>query len=270
MSDKTLDSAAASASTELKGDQPAITNSKRVWILVIVALLLIWLLIKVVEVLSVSAPVDRATASEFSTPSSSEPADASSIKTLQSVANNKPAIDIQAAPNRPRAVIRAPEESLTPKQYQQRLLLAKQEATLAEQSSRARVEQLQRVLLPADDELESLAKVEVGYVVERWREAWSKGDIDRYLSSYSAAFTPSNHLTLDAWRAHRRSRVKPQKKIVLGLSDFDIAVLNQLNAAVIEFTQHYQSGSYIETSRKRLSLAKQQGAWKIISEVELD
>jgi len=163
-----------------------------------------------------------------------------------------------------------PEESLTPEQKARRLLLAKQQAEFAERASQARVKQLQQALLPANDELESLVRVEVGYLVERWREAWSNGDVDRYLSSYSSEFTPADKQPLEAWKSNRRSRIYPQRNIRVDLSEFKVSMLEELNSGVVEFNQRYQSGDFIENSRKRLSLAKQDGEWKITSEVELN
>ena len=112
-------------------------------------------------------------------------------------------------------------------------------------------------------------KVEISYVLERWREAWSNGDVDTYLLAYSEDFVPANNLALAAWRSARRNRVTPEKKIILKMSDFNVTMTNGLNEAVIEFDQRYQSGSYIENSRKQLSLIKQDGDWLITKEIEL-
>jgi murein L,D-transpeptidase YafK len=183
----------------------------------------------------------------------------------QSVAQH----DAQAAANSNREFTQAPEESLTAEQRAGRLLLAKQQAEAAAELSQARVEQLEQVLLPAEDELKSLAKVEVSYMVERWREAWSSGDLKTYLLSYSPNFKPANDLSFDQWRAKRMYRVTPEKNITIELDDFEVVMLEQLSSAVVEFNQHYQSGSYAETSRKQLRLSKEQGGWKIMAEIEL-
>ena len=161
------------------------------------------------------------------------------------------------------------ENNLSEQQQAELLLQAKQQAQNAEQASKARVEQLEQVLAPELDELKSLMKVEISYVLERWREAWSNGDIETYLQTYSDQFVPANDLALATWRSARRNRVTPEKKIVLRLSDFEVTMTNGLNEAVIEFDQRYQSGSYIDNSRKQLSLIKQNGDWRITQELEL-
>jgi len=150
------------------------------------------------------------------------------------------------------------------------LLQAKQQAEAAEQLSQARVEQLEQVLLPVGDELESLIKVEVGYVVERWREAWATGNVDDYLITYGANFIPANNLELARWKQQRRARVTPEKQIELSLSEFDINMDEELNESTIDFNQRYQSGGYVENSRKRLTLQKEDGTWKIVRELELE
>ncbi len=160
-------------------------------------------------------------------------------------------------------------DQLSPEQQAALLLQAKNESEVAEQLSQARVEQLESVLLPVGDELESLVKVEVGYIVDRWREAWATGNIDDYLISYGTNFVPANDLSLVDWKKQRRSRVKPQKQIELSLSEFDISMSDSLDQATVDFNQGYKSGSYVENSRKRLTLKKEDGTWKIVSEREL-
>ena len=250
-------------------------SRKRVWTLSIVALLFVLLLVKLFGVFSVTEPNTQVSviipeSNESAASDDSSPSLASLINMSQGAGKSEAPANVQDISNSPQVFTETAEELLTEEQKARRLLLAKQQAEAAEQLSQARVEQLEKVLLPADDELESLVKVEVGYVVERWREAWSKGDIDNYLLSYSSDFTPPKGLTFEAWKANRKFRVKPEKNISLELSDFEVAMLEELSSGVVEFTQRYQSGSYVERSRKRLSLVKQDGEWKITSEVELN
>lgn len=244
-------------------------SAKRRWTLAIVMLMFALLLLNVFGLLSPQDSNSRISVvvPEFSAPTAKEgetPSLASLIN-LPPVAGNR---EVQA--NAPRAYVASYQEQLTPQQRDKRLALAKQQAERAERASQARVEQLDRLLSPVGGELESLRRVEVGYVIERWREAWSNGDVDSYLLNYSPGFTPSNDLTLEAWKANRRYRVKPEKKISVELSNFDIAMIGELNTGVIEFNQRYKSGGYVENSRKRLNLVKEQGSWKITSEVEVN
>lgn len=261
-----------------------IANSKRVWTLAIAGLLAVVFLLRAFGILGTSEQTAHVSVvdpgskqleskqleSDAELPlSKPAPTLASLISMPQGAGEKATSVGVQAVSNSNREIIRVPEESLNAEQLARRLLLAKQQAEAAAQISQARVEQLEQVLLPAEDELESLLKVEVSYRVERWREAWSSGDLNGYLLSYSSNFKPENDLSLKQWRAERRSRISPEKDIVIELDDFDVVMLEQLGSVVVEFNQHYQAGSYVEKSRKRLNLAKEQGAWKIMAEVEL-
>ena len=255
------------------------SNPKRTWIVVTILLLLL-IILSLLSLGVFNAPQlgqrSDVVVPEFNSPElpdDSSPSLASLINMPQGNSGSQVSSDVQAnvqvASNSPLVLESTVGELLTPEQKARRLLLAKQESEVAEKASQARVEQLERVLLPVEDELESLVKIEVGYVVERWREAWSKGDVDTYLLSYSTDFTPVNDLTLDAWVASRKRRVKPEKNISVELNDFDITMLEETGSGIVEFNQRYQSGDYVESSRKRLELVKEQDSWKIISEVEL-
>ena len=269
-------------------------NSKRIWTLAIIALLVAVVLLRAFGVLSRSEQTaqvslvvpeherheseqpgseqlgsKRVESDEVSSQSKPAPALASQISMPQGAGEKAISDSAQASSNANREFTQATVESLNPEQRARQLLLAKQQAEAAAQISQARVEQLEQVLLPADDELKSLVKIEVSYMVERWREAWSSGDLDEYLLNYSSNFKPENDLSLTQWQAERQSRVTPEKDIVIELNDFEVIMLEQLSSVVVEFNQHYQTGSYVEDSRKRLSLAKEQGAWKIMAEVEL-
>jgi hypothetical protein len=247
-------------------------SSKRVWTLSIVALLLVLLVLKALGIFSVSEQATQVTVvvpEPKPTPGQPSARIASSIGMPQDVDQRNSSTNLQAAPSSTREFTQAPDKLLTPEQRARQLLQAKQQAKAAAQLSQARVAQLEQALLPAEQELESLVKIELGYMLERWREAWSAGDLSAYLLSYSAEFKPSNELSFAQWKDVRKSRVSPQKKISVELGDFEVAMLDQLNSGVVEFNQRYQSGDYVENSRKRLSLVKEQGAWKITSEVEL-
>jgi hypothetical protein len=255
-------------------------NNKRTWALIAIVLVCILMLLKVVGIdggsssehrIGVVVPeFDQAIDQQMETRLSRDNQTSDSIPSLASLINMPQGVDNARSREGASEVFASYEKPLTPEQKARQLAQAKQEAEQAERLSQARIEQLDRALSPADDELESLVKIEVGYVLEQWREAWEKGDLEAYLTSYSANFTPSNKLTVDAWKANRRARVTPEKKISVELTNFDITMLDQLSSGVIEFQQRYESGSYRETSRKQIKLAREQGAWKITSEVELN
>ncbi len=162
------------------------------------------------------------------------------------------------------------QPALTLEQQKQQVKLAKQQAEAAAEQSQAKVEQIETTLSPDPLERESLAKVEVGYAIEQWRDAWSKGDVQTYLRQYSPSFKPSTGLSVDEWEAQRIVRVSPSKNINLVLTDFDMSFSAQLTKASVEFQQSYTAGAYSETSYKQLVLSKGASGWKIIAEITLE
>lgn len=129
---------------------------------------------------------------------------------------------------------------------------------------------MSKSLSPDRAELESLAKVEVSYLVEQWRNAWEAGVSDVYLSYYSDKFTPGSGQSLTQWQKQRRLRVVPSKNIELALEDFNVSFDDDIENSTVTFGQLYRSGDYSERSRKQLVLSKEQEVWKIISEAEIN
>lgn len=130
--------------------------------------------------------------------------------------------------------------------------------------------QTQDSIAPGRAELESLAKVEVSYLIEQWRNAWQAGVSDIYLSYYSERFAPSSGQNLRQWQQQRRLRVVPSKNIELALDDFSVSFDTNIENSTVTFGQLYRSGEYSELSRKQLVLSKEQEAWKIVSETEIN
>ena len=150
------------------------------------------------------------------------------------------------------------------------LLLARiQEETVAQENIN-RFEKFEETLAADRSEFESLTKVEVSYLIEQWRKAWEAGMVDIYLAYYSDRFVPANSMTREAWSSTRRDRVRPDKQIQLNLSNFDVVFDDRFENSTVEFDQEYRSGSYYEKSRKQLVLSKEDQAWKILTEIELN
>jgi len=123
---------------------------------------------------------------------------------------------------------------------------------------------------PQTAKLNSQTKVEVSYLIEQWRNAWEAGVSDVYLSYYSDQFTPSYGQSLARWQEQRRLRVVPSKNIELALKDVEVSFDPNTQTSTVTFAQIYTSGDYSEQSRKQLVLLKDKGAWKIMSETEIN
>ncbi|MBX2868499.1 MAG: hypothetical protein KTR18_07465 [Acidiferrobacterales bacterium] len=101
--------------------------------------------------------------------------------------------------------------------------------------------------------------------VKSWASAWSDRDVDRYLSHYSAGFTPRNNLSIEEWKKQRYGRLRWREFIIVKPSRYRIE-LND-NVATVNFNQYYKSERFEDTIRKTLKLKKENGQWRITHEL---
>ena len=118
--------------------------------------------------------------------------------------------------------------------------------------------------------LESLLKVDMGYRIERWVDAWETGLSDYYLDFYSSSFEPQGDLSYSTWVEQRKSRVKPEKKIKIVLSNINVGFSSDMTRSVVTMDQHYQSHSFSEHIMKKMVWVKEKASWKIVSEQQID
>lgn len=162
------------------------------------------------------------------------------------------------------------EKPLTPEELERQIVLAKQQAELAQKANEQRRQRLEKSLNSAESELQSLLKLDISYEIDQWKRAWEAGDSARYLSFYSNSFKPNEGLSLKAWSEQRKQRVVPSKKVRLEMSDFDVSFDQKNTRSTVNFTQLYSSGNYSDTVRKQLVLLKESQRWKIIAENEIN
>jgi len=107
--------------------------------------------------------------------------------------------------------------------------------------------------------------------IDVWRQDWSSLDTSAYLAHYHENFQ-SGKYNLKKWRNYK-TKVNQRKKFI----DVNITNMSALHdpttwdegeITVVEFTQHYQSNNYKDTSQKRLYLARDhdKAPWKILIE----
>jgi Flp pilus assembly protein TadD/ketosteroid isomerase-like protein len=112
---------------------------------------------------------------------------------------------------------------------------------------------------PAADASEDVIKA-----VNAWAAAWSKKDVDGYLSSYAKDFkTPGGEARAD-WEDGRRKRITAPKSISVAV-DAPKVTLNG-DQATVTFRQSYRSDLVKSTGGKTLVLAKVGGRWLIQQE----
>ena len=107
------------------------------------------------------------------------------------------------------------------------------------------------------------------FFLERWAEAWSNQDIEKYLSFYSEDFIPAGGLDRSEWVAQRRDRLQRPDKISVTLVDVDVR--DEVDGLVqIEVIQDYVSERYSDRTRKLFDLRRSADGWNIERERTLE
>lgn len=121
---------------------------------------------------------------------------------------------------------------------------------------------------PAEMQAASQAQAERNAVrqsLQDWANAWSTKDMQTYMNAYSDNYSPSNGQTRTAWVQGRRAALNDPQWIKIELSDIDVSVLDA-DRALATFNQHYESNSYEDRERKRVTLVHEDGGWRIVRE----
>lgn len=110
---------------------------------------------------------------------------------------------------------------------------------------------------------------EVRALVENWRTAWSRRDVNAYLGHYSAQFEPASGQPQAQWAANRRTIIASRADIQVGIRDLRIKRIDDRSMSVA-FLQDYAAGKYRETAKpKILRLHREDNGWRIVSEQTL-
>jgi tetratricopeptide (TPR) repeat protein len=101
--------------------------------------------------------------------------------------------------------------------------------------------------------------------VDAWAAAWSKQDVDGYLSFYSAEFKPADGESRKSWEATRRERVSTPKSIDVKIGKASVKFTDSTHATV-KFRQSYRASHHRSTASKTLLMVKADGNWRILEE----
>ncbi len=100
--------------------------------------------------------------------------------------------------------------------------------------------------------------------VGNWAEAWSRQDVEAYLSHYAPDFAPGQ-LSHSDWEKQRRARLTGPKFIMVAI-DEPVVSFSGDSSAEVRFLQHYQSDTINSKGYKTLTLSKLGGRWLIVRE----
>ena len=101
--------------------------------------------------------------------------------------------------------------------------------------------------------------------VNNWADAWSKQDVDAYLSYYADEFTPAGDLSRATWVEQRQIRLRQPKSIKVSVLNPSILMHGNEHAQV-NFVQNYQSDTLNDKINKTLLMRKMNDQWLIIQE----
>ena len=113
-------------------------------------------------------------------------------------------------------------------------------------------------------------KDEVLQAVSRWSKAWSAKNVESYLAQYGKGFAVPGGDSRKSWEEDRRARIVGKSSISVGVESpevkFDGGSGTTGTTATVSFRQNYKADTLATSTRKTLTLQKQGGEWKIMSE----
>jgi tetratricopeptide (TPR) repeat protein len=101
--------------------------------------------------------------------------------------------------------------------------------------------------------------------IHAWAAAWSKQDVNAYLTFYADNFKPAQGLSRKAWRNQRRLRLRTPRFIKVTLSTPEVTFLPN-GTARVQFLQDYASNIFRDKINKQLFLTKHNAKWRIVEE----
>ena len=115
---------------------------------------------------------------------------------------------------------------------------------------------------PVEPRASEAGEREVEAAVREWASAWSRKDMDAYISAYARDFDGGK--SRKAWEQERRDRITSKRSIAVKISGLDIKVSG--NKATARFRQEYRADSLNVSSGKRLDLVRNGNGWVIVKE----
>jgi tetratricopeptide (TPR) repeat protein len=98
--------------------------------------------------------------------------------------------------------------------------------------------------------------------VHAWAEAWSRKDVEGYLSHYAASFDPPGKESRADWAKTRKERIDAPKTISVEIESPKVT-MRGADEAQVSFRQNYRSDRLKSTSRKTLDMVKTDKGWQI-------
>jgi tetratricopeptide (TPR) repeat protein len=105
--------------------------------------------------------------------------------------------------------------------------------------------------------------------IRNWVQAWSKGDVDSYITFYEPTFKIGK-MSHKQWIKNRKQRISPTENIQVKYSELVITPSKTDDTIVANFKQSYQANQYKDETLKQLVWKKVGDKWFITKEVNLN
>jgi Tfp pilus assembly protein FimV len=102
-------------------------------------------------------------------------------------------------------------------------------------------------------------------VVAAWSDAWSRKDVESYLSYYGGDFIPEQGKSRVKWEKLRKARLTKPGPIEVKIANLSVE-MRSAGLATARFTQRYRSANFHSADRKTLVLVNRDGRWFIRNE----
>jgi len=100
--------------------------------------------------------------------------------------------------------------------------------------------------------------------LERWKRAWEKKDLNRYMACYDKTFR-SRGMNRWAWKKHRKRLNQKFQIVKVDIRDLKVRQVSKRTAQVT-FRQDYQADQYQDIGLKTITLIRRGQQWKIKKE----
>lgn len=112
--------------------------------------------------------------------------------------------------------------------------------------------------------VDAATKDQIRKFIDQWAKSWSDRDVQGYLAAYTERFSASKHQSHAQWKLERTERIMNRQFIKVTISNMTFE--NKDGKHIIRFTQSYESDLLKSINRKKMTLANEQGQWKIQQE----
>lgn len=121
-----------------------------------------------------------------------------------------------------------------------------------------------------DELLNYRINTEIKALLDQWSGAWSKGDVESYLSLYGSSFKNDKFATRSEWIYSRRQKISPEKGINVTVNNVQVALKDRKTIVEVIFKQLYKTNRYSDDTNKQLTFKRNGDTWKIIDEREIN